>query len=456
MGLSLLARASLAAGGPEALIEKLGAERVQSLLNTWQAVARDEQRVHPTLPITLFLAGRGFGKSFSLSGAIHEWVDSGKYGRIHIVARTAADVRDVVIEGPSGLIAWAPRDREPPRYYSQKKRVTFWNGAQAFVFSAEEPDSLRGPQCHATACDELAAWKYMRECWDQIVMTTRLGNDPRKAIATTPRPLPLIKELVKRTDVHVIRGSTYDNAANLARPFLEELKKRYEGTRLGRQELRAEILDDNPNALWRAQDIEAKRVSADQVPDLIRIVIGVDPAMADPQTVEQHEEMPAETGIVVAGVGQCRCRGGEPELHAFVLEDLSDFYGPVEWARAIGTAYEGHGADRVVPETNQGGSLVTANVRANSGVRNIAVRGVHAKKNKRLRAEPVSGLSEQGKVHHVGTFPKLEDQLTQWDPITWSRSPDRLDAYTYALTDLMLTSEPLEMPTRRPRVFRRR
>lgn len=428
MGESFFAQALRQAGSPEAMLAEFGSDAVNNLLQTWDAVARPEQRSDPDKKTTLWLAGRGFGKSFSLAGVIHQWVETGLYGRIAVVAPTSSDVRDTVVEGPAGIMAWAPKNHPHPRYQPSKRRITFWNGCKAYLFSAEEPQRFRGPQFHAAACDELAAWKRLQETWDMLQFCVRLGTHPRWAIATTPRPLAIIKELAKDPGVAVIKGSTYDNAANLAVAFLDEIRKKYEGTRLGRQEIHAEILDDNPGALWRMAQIESLRVK--QAPELRRIGIGVDPAVS-------HDEHSNETGIVVGGVGTCFCKSSSGELHGFIFEDLSGIYSPAEWAKKIITAFSKHDADRIIAEVNNGGDLVEANLRAHEG-HHVSIRTVHAAKGKHTRAEPIAALYEQGKVHHVGSLPRLEDQMTQWNPLMDSGSPDRLDALVHLLTDLML------------------
>jgi len=439
MGQSLLARAVKGAGGAAALVEQLGPEAVDLLRQTWDAVARPEQRTHETKRTTLWLAGRGFGKSFAITGAVHRWVESGRYGRIAVVAPTASDVRDTVVQGESGILKWAPPHRPKPVYQPSKRRITFWNGAMAFLYSAEEPDRLRGPQFHAAACDELAAWRYLDDAWDMLRFCVRLGDAPRFAIATTPRPLTRIRELAKDPEVHVVRGSTYDNSANLSEDFIEEMRRKYENTRLGRQEIHAEILDDNPRALWRRSWIDASRMSRERFerdirPKLLSVVVSVDPAVS---TNEESDE----TGIVTVGAGPCVC-GREPgRLHGFVLADSSGSYRPVEWAEATGIAYETWRANRVLAETNQGGDLVEANLRTCARTRELPFRGVHAKDGKRLRAEPVASLYEQGVVHHVGGFPALEDQMVEWDPLSQD-SPDRVDALTQALTDLLVQPAP--------------
>jgi len=297
--------------------------------------------------------------------------------------------------------------------------LTFPNGAIATVYSGYKPDQLRGPQHDAFWADELAAWQYLQETWDMLMFGLRLGN-PRGIITTTPRPLPLIKELIKSKNVIVTRGSTYENRENLADAFFNAIIGKYEGTRLGRQELNAEILDDNPNALWNRRNIEANRVT--KAPDLKRLVVGVDPNASNTENSD-------EIGIIVAGI--------DNEGIGYVLEDLSMLGSPNEWGTTAITGYYKYKADRIVAEINQGGNMVEFVLRSID--KNIAYKGVHASKGKYTRAEPISALYEQNKVKHVGTFPKLEDEMCEWEP--GMDSPNRMDALVWALTELMLKEE---------------
>ncbi len=275
--------------------------------------------------------------------------------------------------------------------------------------------------------DEIAAWKYPQETWDQLQFGLRLGAKPRGIITTTPRPIPLVRALIADPSVSVTRGVTYDNADHLAPSFLEAIKRAYEGTRLGRQEIFAEVLDDNPGALWRAAQIEAARVRV--APGMRRVVIGVDPAGSSNAESD-------ETGIIIAGVGNCSCTGKQ-ELHVFVTDDLSGIFTPDGWAKVVAKGYHERSCDRVVVEKNFGGDLVMSNLRT-LGDTKLSIRPVTASRGKAIRAEPVAALYEQGKVHHVGGFSKLEDQLTQWNPLADKKSPDRLDALVWAITDLVL------------------
>jgi phage terminase large subunit-like protein len=288
--------------------------------------------------------------------------------------------------------------------------------------------------------DELAAWDKMQESWDMLMFGLRLGQKPQACITTTPKPVPLIIDLLKDPRTAVTRGTTYDNRENLAPEFFESIILKYEGTRLGRQELDAEVLLDHPGALWKLGNIEALRIR--EIPDeLTRIVVGVDPAV----TANKDSD---ETGIVVAGIGPCCCKGHQ-ELHGFVLADGSGIHTPAAWAKEVVALYRRWSADRVIGEANNGGDLVEANVRTED--KNISYKAVHASRGKAARAEPISALYEQGKIHHVGCFPRLEDQMTTWDPMQkGQKSPDRLDALVWACSELMISGKAphadLELP----------
>jgi len=369
-----------------------------------------------------------------LSETLRAWATSGRYQRIALVARTAADVRDVLVEGQSGILAVSPDD-ERPTWEPSRRRLT-WpkTGAIATTYSAEEPDQLRGPQHDAALADEVAAWS-RPDAWDQLQMGLRLGTDPRVVVATTPRPTPLIRSLLAAPGTVVTRGATRDNVANLAPGVVADLERRYAGTRLGRQELDGEILDDSAGALWRWQWIDAARVA--RAPDLRRVVVAIDPAASS------HDDSD-ETGIVVAGVGH--------DGRAYVLADASGRYRPEEWARTALALYREHKADAIVAEANNGGEMVAATLRVHD--RGANVRTVHATRGKATRAEPVAALYEQGRASHVGALARLEDQLTTWDPATSRASPDRLDALVWALTELLVAHD--ATPAEQPRTQRSR
>lgn len=369
----------------------------------------------------LILAGRGFGKT--RAGA--EWVrERWKAGasRIALVAETAADARDVLVEGQSGILAISPKD-ERPLYEPSKRRLTWPNGAIATLYNGTEPDQLRGPEHTDAWVDELAKYHYPQETWDNLQFGLRLGDRPRVCVTTTPRPIKIIRELLNDPATVVTRGSTYDNAANLPPRFLKTIRDRYEGTRLARQELFAEILDDLPGALWKHSTIDAKRVG--QAPDLHRIVVAVDPSGTKGEGDEGDE-----IGIVVAGLGV--------DGRGYVLADRSCKLSPAGWGRRAVQAYHEFGADRIVAERNFGGAMVEHVIRTID--KRASYKEVTASRGKVIRAEPIAALYEQGKISHVGKFDLLEDQMCQMgaDGFMGEGSPDRLDALVWAMTELML------------------
>tara|TARA_R110000824_G_scaffold257379_2_gene446334 strand:- start:4976 stop:6160 length:1185 start_codon:yes stop_codon:yes gene_type:complete len=365
--------------------------------------------------IWLILAGRGFGKTRSGAEWIRERVKSGKAKHIALIGRTAADVRDVMVNGPSGLLSCCPPD-ERPVYEPSRRRIVWPNGAVAQTFSSQKPDQLRGPQMDTAWCDELAAWEYPYDTWDQLMFGLRLG-DPKCVVTTTPRPIQLLRDLIKSERVAITRGTTFDNRDNLADSFYEHIMDKYDQTNLGKQELYAQLLDEVPGALWTRDIIDNNRVQ--KVPDLARIVIAVDPAMSANKNSD-------ETGIVVVGLGE--------DGDFYVLEDLSARLSVDAWARVVVDAYHRLGADRVVAEVNQGGDLVEKVIRqVDSG---ISYRPIRASKGKFARAEPVSARYEQGRVKHTKVFSLLEDQLCTYSSSYMSQSPDRLDALVYGITEL--------------------
>src|ERR1700733_1162226 len=386
----------------------------------WPSIARPEQLAPPGDWSTwLFLAGRGAGKTRAAAEWIRSLAESAVVGRIALVGPTASDTRDTIVEGESGLLAIAPNSNRPT-FEPSKRRLSWSNGVQATLFSSEEPDRLRGPQHGAAWSDELCSWRNVRDTWDNLQFGLRLGKKPRQAITTTPKPIKLLKELVKRDgqDVVVTRGRTSDNAANLAPSFLSQIVARYEGTRLGRQELNAELLEDVQGALWTRDLLEEGR--RDKAPPMRRIVVAVDPAISVSENAD-------ETGIIVAGLGT--------DDHGYVLEDASGKYSPIEWARRAIALYHKHGADRIVAEANQGGLMVETTIRTVDT--NVSFKAVHASRGKITRAEPIAALFEQFRIHPVGVFSELEDQLCTFEA-GLSGSPDRLDAMVWAFTELML------------------
>jgi phage terminase large subunit-like protein len=362
----------------------------------------------------LVLAGRGWGKTRTGAEWIHERVRQGAR-HIALVAPTAADARDVMVEGPAGILACS-READRPLYESSKRRVTWANGATATLFSAEEPDRLRGPQHDTAWCDEVASWTRIDDAWSMLQFGMRLGA-PRTLVTTTPRPVKVVRDLLADPSTVVTRGSTYDNAANLASSFLAEIRRRYEGTRLGRQELYAEVLTDTPGALWAYSTIEKIRVA--NAPELRRVVVAVDPSVSADGGGD-------ECGIVVAGI--------DFDGVVWVLRDGSGNLSPSDWSRrAVQLADEAQ-ADAIVAESNQGGALVEQTLRA-AGAR-VRVRLVHAARGKRVRAEPVAALYEQSRVRHLPGLQRLEDELCTWASASGDPSPNRLDALVWACFEL--------------------
>lgn len=370
------------------------------------------------------MGGRGAGKTRTGAEDAAWYAGSNDEVRIAIVAPTSADARDTCVEGHSGLLSVLP-----PICVANWNRslgeLILYNGSRFKCFSAEEPDRLRGPQHHRAWCDELAAWRY-EDTWDQLIFGLRLGISPRVVITTTPRPTALVRKLIADPMTLLVRESTYANKLNLPEIVLNKFRERYEGTRLGRQELEAEVLDDVPGALWTRSKIDERRVKPEDVPDLQRVVVAIDPATADPDNSDG--EGLAETGIIVAGLGV--------DGRGYVLSDLSCRLSPAGWAgRAISGIDEFDG-DAIVAETNQGGAMVTSTIKA---VRpTVKVITVHAARGKVTRAEPISALYEQGRISHVGSFPELEDQMVSFTSsgVIGGTTGDRVDSLVWAFTQL--------------------
>lgn len=405
-----------------AIIDQLSPEEQEALLYDWREFLARPEQITPEgdWDIWLIMSGRGWGKTRTGAEWVKEQVAKG-YRRIALIGETAADARDVMVEGVSGILSVYP-EAERPLYEPSKRRLTWPNGAVATTFNAVEPDQLRGPQFDLAWCDELAKWRYARETWDQLSFGLRLGDHPRVLVTTTPRPVELVKAIVAGTEgkVHITRGATMDNKSNLAAKFLERIQLRYEGTRLGRQELRGEILGDIPNALWTYGQIEASRVRTHD--PLGRIVVAIDPAVSNTENSDDH-------GIIVAGI---HARTQE----AYVLEDASMGGTPMQWARRAVNLYDQYQADAIVIEVNQGGDMVAQTLR--SVRNNVRIKEVRATRGKHIRAEPIASMYEQGRVHHVGSFPALETQMTQMTTFGYEGdgSPDRVDALVWAMTDL--------------------
>ncbi len=409
------------------IMGNLTAREKAVLSHDWLRWARPEQLPPPGHWDTwVALAGRGWGKTRTGAEWVRSHVEAGTMERIAVVGATAADVRDVMIEGPSGILSVFPK-WDKPDYESSKRKITFSNGATAHTYSAEKPDRLRGPEHDGAWADELATWRYI-DAWDNLQFGLRIGINPRQIVTTTPKPTRLIKDLVGDPDTVITGGSTYDNQANLAPAFLKKIRKKYEGTRIGQQELHAKLLKDVPGALWRHDDLDITRIrygeDGPNIPDMVRIVVAVDPPVTQGPDAD-------ECGIVVAGLGT--------DGRFYVLDDQSEQgLSPNAWARKAVIAYHNHKADRIIAEVNNGGDLVETVVRSIDA--NVSYRKVHASRGKVTRAEPIAALYEQKRVSHVGTFANLEEQMceftTDFDKATMGYSPDRVDALVWALTAL--------------------
>jgi len=382
----------------------------------WSFWARPEQLPPPgDWLVWLLRSGRGFGKT--RTGA--QWVINRAqigFRRIALVGQTKADVRDTMVEvGDSSILKLSPPWFYPD-YEPSKRRITWPNGAIGIIYSGDEPDQLRGPQHDSAWVDELAKFKYPQETWDNLMLGLRIGPKPQVCVTTTPRPIPLIKALIADRDTVDVKRSTYDNIANLSPVYIRKVIRPLENTRLGRQEINADILDDAPGALWKRDWLERNRVT--NFPDLARVVVAIDPAATS------DDEESAETGIVVAGLGT--------DGFGYVLDDVSLRDTPEGWAKAAVAAYHRHRADRIIAETNNGGEMVGHTIRTVEP--GVPFSEVYATRGKAIRAEPISALYEQGRIKHVGFFADLEDQLCTWMP--GEKSPDRLDALVWAFTEL--------------------
>lgn len=426
---------SLPASKVKELFQALGPIKTEELKHDWNFWARDAQLEPEGLWNTWFInAGRGFGKTRTGVEWVREQVKRGKK-RIAAVAATNSDIERVMVKGESGFLSvcwkgdktYAGKKMGFPEWSPTKRTITWENGATVQFFSAEEPERLRGPQFEIAWCDELAAWNKDIDTWDMLQFCMRLGKHPRIVVTTTPKPTKLVRKILKDDKTHVTTGSTFDNSANLAGTYLEAVKEQYEGTRLGRQELYAEVLEEAQGALWNTDMLDACTIKQEQVPDLTRVVVAIDPAV----TANKESDM---TGIVVAGI--------DVNGIAYVLGDYTDRLSPQGWAAKAIELYHKYEADRIVAEVNQGGDMVKTTIHGEDET--VPFRAVRASRGKYARAEPVSALYERGLVKHVAnpsdgaTLNELETQMRTWEPLGSIGSPDRLDALVWALTDLSL------------------
>lgn len=379
----------------------------------------------------ILLGGRGAGKT--RAGA--EWIRAQALGiapfadkpawRIALIGETFNDVREVMLEGDSGLLNIHPKHQRPT-YIASRKRLEWPNGAVAQLFSAEEPESLRGPQFHAAWCDEFAKWPYDEDVWDMLQFGMRLGDEPRVVLTTTPRNRKKLKDILAMEGSFVSKASTFDNKQNLAAAFLQNIDRNYAGTNLGRQELYGEIIEDRQGALWNYQLIEdtRRRVKDYAVDEFARIILAIDP----PAT--SHKKSNA-CGMIIAAM--------DGDKHAYILADITmQAASPIIWAKKAVEMYHRFNVDRIVAEVNQGGEMVETILRTIDA--QISYAAVFARKDKKSRAEPVAALYEQNRVHHLGLFEPLEDEMCQFDHLIGSsrNSPDRVDALVWAVSHLLL------------------
>lgn len=425
--------ASLPESDRQQAIQSLTEAQAQELLHDWRFWARPKQLAPAGDWDTWAIrAGRGFGKTRSGSGWVHERAMSHPGRWTALVARNSADARDYMIEGPGGFLKnTAPHER--PVFEVSKRRLTWPNGSWATIYTDEDPDQVRGFSGDTAWLDEFAKYKHPEDVWDNLSFGMREASldQPRKLITTTPRPLKVLREIEKDPRTVVVVGSSHENRANLDPKWFANTLERYRGTRIGRQEIEAEILEDVPGALWTRRMLDEGRVKREELPELTRIIVAVDPAASS-------DESANENGIVVVGTGYV---GGHQ--HGYVLDDWSVRGTPDEWGRKAVAAFRMHSADRIVAEKNMGGEMVEHVIK--SVDRMVPVTLVSASRGKLARAEPISALYEQNRVHHCGTLGDLEDQMISWTPqgalanaapSSRQQSPDRVDALVWGLSEL--------------------
>lgn len=411
------------------MLKDLTDQQIEELLWDWRAWARPQQIAPDGDWLTWVInAGRGFGKTRAGSEWVREQVNEGRQ-RIALIGETYKDLVEVMCFGDSGIYSVFPPHQKPKIVSNPNVQITFHTGAVALGYNATQPAQLRGPQFDAAWCDELAKWRHARDTWDMLQFGLRLGSMPRALVTTTPRPIPVLKEILKDPTTVVTHGSTFDNAGNLAGSFLQRVKTKYGGTRLGRQELNAEMLDDLPGALWTRDMFDPadpkKKGRVKEAPDLQRIVVAVDPSGTGGEDDDGDS-----IGIVIAGLGV--------DNRGYVLGDWTCKLSPDGWGKRAVKAYGQFNADRIVAERNFGGAMVEHVIRTVDPM--VSYKEVVASRGKVARAEPVAALYEQGRVSHVGSQPELEDQMCLIGPEGYigEGSPDRADALVWAITELML------------------
>lgn len=416
-------------------LSQLSPAQMKELQYDWNFWARPEQLEPDGDWLTWYVnAGRGFGKTRAGVEWIREQVKRGKK-RIAAVAATNSDILRTMVQGESGFLnccwegdkTYKGKEMGFPEWSPTKRTLSWKNGARVEFYSAEEPERLRGPQFEVAWVDELASWTKDEDTWSMLQFCLRLGKRPRVMVTTTPKPTKLVRKLLKEPTTYVTTGSTFDNAANLADTYLKAVKDQYEGTRLGRQELYAEVMEEAEGALWTTDMLDSSHITQSELPTLNRIVVSIDPAV----TANKESDM---TGIVVAGI--------DVNGKGYVLGDYTDRLSPQGWASKAIELYHHFQADRIVAERNQGGDMVRRTIEVEDET--VPIKLVHASRGKFARAEPVSALYERGMVHHVrdceAPLTELEVQMVTWEPLGSIGSPDRLDALVWALTELLLGS----------------
>jgi phage terminase large subunit-like protein len=418
-------------------------EQLEWLMWDWKFWARPKQ-LPPDGDWSTWVirAGRGFGKTRSGTGWVHDRAMEHPGRWIAFLARTPADARDYMIDGPGGILKNTP-PWERPYYEPSKRRIVWPNGSWATIYSDEEPDQTRGFSGDTAWLDEFGKFKHAQECWENLNFGMRevSGDQPRRIITTTPRPIAILKKIEGQSSTVVTVGTSHENRSNLDPTWYKDVILKYEKTRLGRQEVMAEILDDVPGALWTRAMLDEAKIEATEekpvtLPSMQRIVVGVDPSGASGDPEDDSDSI----GIVVAGKGI--------DGNAYILDDFTCSMSPEGWGRKTVDAYLKWSADRVVGEKNYGGDMVRFVIQtASKGRTAVSYKDVNASRGKVVRAEPVSALYEQGRVKHAGHFPELEDQMVSFthSGFLGKGSPDRVDAAVWAITDLMLGEESVSM-----------
>ena len=389
----------------------------------WLNARREQLPPEGNWLIWIIMAGRGFGKTYAGANWLIEGHLNGTLINSGIVAATATDLRRYCIDGPSGVIAQAP-EYFKPKHVPSKVKLEWPNGTITDLFSSEKPARIRGPNLDGVWCDELSWWMRVEECWDNLDFSLRFGKNPQRVITMTPRPIKLVRQIIKEDDVVITRGVTSDNAANLAASFLQRIQKKHGGTRLGRQELSGELLEDAEGALWKMDQLDQIR-TYDDPPKLTRTVVALDPSASSGEDAD-------EAGIVVSGK--------DKQNRGHVIADHSLRGTPNEWGRKAIWAYHEYNANIIVAEKNQGGEMITEVL--NNIDKSVPVKLVHASQGKVARAEPVSILYEKYQIDHHGLFRELEDEMVNFVPNDVTESPNRVDALVWGLTELFIKARP--------------